>query len=73
MNRNDNNNSVHINDSCPFAEKQNPGCFCVNLNSQKIRLTTQYCLADYLDCPHYPAMKALYAPTPQATDDAEKR
>lgn len=71
MNGNENVLNRPVGEPCPFAEKQNHGCFCVNLNSQKIRLATQYCLADYLDCPHYPTMKALYEPTPQAADDAE--
>lgn len=71
MNRYENNDNGYLDDTCPFAEKQNQACFCVNLNSQKIRLATLYCLDDYLHCPHYAAMKALYASEPQAADDAE--
>lgn len=49
-----------VNGGCPFIEKQNPICFCVNLNSQKIRLMTEYCMAAYQECPYYTELKTLY-------------
>jgi hypothetical protein len=44
--------------SCPLIYDHNPGCFCADLNSQKIRLMVEYCMGDFEACPLYPQLLA---------------
>lgn len=42
--------------TCLFISESHPGCFFNDLNSQKIRLTIDYCMGDFCSCPLYPRL-----------------
>lgn len=52
-------NKRKTNRLCPFVLEQNPNCYCININSQKIRLMTEYCMAEYEECPYYSKLEKL--------------
>lgn len=44
---------------CPFILDRNEFCYCVDINSEKIRPMTEYCIGNYEECPHYEGLSEL--------------
>jgi len=38
---------------CPFTAKPDKDCYCVNVNSNKVKNILDYCGGDFKECPVY--------------------